>query len=201
MEITFTLQSPTVYSIADLIRIFKAHVLSFIEYRTPAIIHCATTILDPLDHILDRFLNDIGISRIDALIHYNLAPLQTRRDMAALAIIHRAVIGRGPDHFRSFFQLDPNPPRHSSRLGRPIHKHQLLDPFEALHRDYINRSVLGYIWVYNLLPDEIVRSTSVKCFQSGLQRILKDMAGSYPDRWANLFTVRQTRNNCLLRCY
>ena len=63
------------YSTADLVRIFKAHVLSFIEYRTPAIIHCATTILDPLDHILDRFLNDIGISRIDVLIHFNLAPL------------------------------------------------------------------------------------------------------------------------------
>ena len=157
--------------------------------------------LDPLDHILDRFLASIGISHSDALMRYNLAPLQARRDMAALAIIHRAVIGKGPGHFHFFFQLDPNPPRHSSRLGRPAHDRQLLDPFEALYRDYINRSVLGYIWVYNLLPEEIIRSTSVKCFQSDLQKMLKDMASSYPERWRSLFSVRQPRNACLLRCY
>ena len=88
------------YTVRDLVGLFKSHILSYIEYRTPAILHCATSVLEPLDHILDRFLRQIGMFYFDALIRFNLTPFQARRDMAALAIIYRVVLGKGPKQLR-----------------------------------------------------------------------------------------------------
>ena len=82
--------------IRHLISIFKSYVLGFIEYRTPAIIHAASSNLKLIDLIFDRFLSTIGISAVDALIHFNLASLSIRRDIAALGIIHRVILGKGP---------------------------------------------------------------------------------------------------------
>lgn len=41
---------------------FKSHVLSFLEYRTPALYHAATTVLRPLDRVLSSFLRQLGMS-------------------------------------------------------------------------------------------------------------------------------------------
>ena len=38
---------------------------------------------------------------------FNLAPLETRRDVAILGLIHRTVLGCGPRHFASMFRLSP----------------------------------------------------------------------------------------------
>ena len=135
------------FSTRHLITIFKSHVLGFIEYRTPAIIHAASSVLKPIDLIFDRFLSAIGISAVNALIHFNLASLSIRRDIAALGIIHRAMLGKGPFHLRQFFIRDSNPSRSHPRLSRRRHSFQVLEVYDGLHRDYINRSVFGYIWI------------------------------------------------------
>ena len=41
---------------SDMLVFFKAHILSFIEYRTAAFYHAATTHLSPLDRIFSGFL-------------------------------------------------------------------------------------------------------------------------------------------------
>eukprot|EP00969_Alexandrium_andersonii_P228017 10069855-Alexandrium_andersonii.AAC.1 len=46
----------------ELVHLYKAHILSFIEYRTAAISHAASSVLDPLGAIQTRFLRDLGIS-------------------------------------------------------------------------------------------------------------------------------------------
>ena len=89
--------------------------------------------LIPLDKIQSRFLEDIGVNATDALIHFNLAPLNTRIDLAMLGVIHRSVLQLGCNHFQKLFVVNPNPPR--SFLRR--HSKQLLDVFSDLHRDYI----------------------------------------------------------------
>ena len=157
------------YTGGDLIHMFKTHILSFIEYRTPVFMHAAHSSLASLDRILSRFLEDIGVSNLDALISFNLAPLATRRDIAALAVIHRAILKQGPSHFHKWFVLDHNPPsRSSSRFGHPLHDRQVLDRYTPLHRDYLNRSVFGYIWIYNLLPSYVVATSKINIFQSRL---------------------------------
>ena len=90
----------------ELITLFKSHVLSFIEFRTLAFLHAASSLLQSLDHILERFLSSMGISSLEALVNFNLGSLSARRDIAALGIIHRVFLGRGPAHIKSWFVLE-----------------------------------------------------------------------------------------------
>ena len=48
----------------------------------------------------------MGISSLEALVNFNLGSLSARRDIAALGIIHRAVLGRGPAHIKSWIVLE-----------------------------------------------------------------------------------------------
>ena len=70
------------YSISVLMTLYKCHVLSFIESGTPAYYHAVPNILKLIDGIQDDFLEVVGISKKDAILHFNLAPLCTRRDIA-----------------------------------------------------------------------------------------------------------------------
>ena len=53
-----------------LVRMYKAQVLSFLEAGTPAIAHAAPSLLNRLDRIQRRFLREIGLSEIEALVWY-----------------------------------------------------------------------------------------------------------------------------------
>ena len=77
----------------ELIGHCKSHVLSVMEYRTPAIYHESTTSLRPVDQILRSFLRQLGVSGMAALVHFNLAPLSSRRDIPMLGLIHRTLLG------------------------------------------------------------------------------------------------------------
>ena len=90
------------HSDADMVIMYKARLLSFIEYRTPAVYHACTSRLIKIDKLQDAFLRALGLSREDGLSQYNLAPLQTRRDIAMLGVIHRSVLGVGPPHLDRF---------------------------------------------------------------------------------------------------
>ena len=94
------------YNDAELVNLFKAHVLSFVEYRTPALYHSCSTVLAQVDRILASFLRKIGITDIEALIRFRLAPLSLRRDIAMLGVIHRAVLHEGPPQFWEWFRVD-----------------------------------------------------------------------------------------------
>ena len=83
---------------------YKAKILSYLEYRTPAVYHAIATVLLSIDSIQEKMLREVGVSTIDALLHYHLAPLKARRDMAMLGLIHRCVLGLGPPQSQEFFQ-------------------------------------------------------------------------------------------------
>ena len=179
------LRSVRFFSTRDMIMMFKSHILSVIEYRTPAIVHAATSTLTPLDRILTRFLEYIAMSDNEALLVFNLAPLAVRRDIAMLGVIHRAVLGCGPAQLRTFFQGGASPSRVG---GRSWHHRHVSDPFSSYDRDYVNRSLVDYIWVYNLLPERIVCAASVKEFQSLCNELLKSRI--METSWKQTFTCR-----------
>ena len=77
------------YTISELVRLYKAQVLSYIEARTPAIHHAARSTLDQIDRVQRRFLRSVGVSKFKALIKYRFMPLPARRDMAMLGLWHR----------------------------------------------------------------------------------------------------------------
>ena len=56
--------------------------------------------LDKLDAVQTRFLRDAGVDEVEALMHFNLAPLSLRRDIAVLGVVHRAALGEGPPQFK-----------------------------------------------------------------------------------------------------
>ena len=52
------------YSDADLIVLYKAHLLSYLEYRTPAIYHATRAVISRLDAVQTRFLRDVGVDDV-----------------------------------------------------------------------------------------------------------------------------------------
>ena len=144
------LRTERFHSTAELSVLYKCHIMSFIEFRTPGIAHAASTVLAPLDHILDHFLHGICMAKNEALMRCHLAPLSVRRDIALLGVIHRGALGLGPPALRHAFvrDVEPPPPRAPRR-----HARHLIDPCAVNWPDYALRSVLGGVRLYNLLPD------------------------------------------------
>ena len=63
------------YTDAELVVLYKAHVLSFLEYRTSAIYRASCATLARLDTVQIRFLRETGVTQIEAFMVFNLAPL------------------------------------------------------------------------------------------------------------------------------
>ena len=114
-------------------------------------------------------------------MHFNLAPLASRRDMAMLGVIHRAALRQGPEAFFRFVQFDASSLRHSRHHRR--HFRSLVEFRNSGKKlDIMRRSLLGLVSVYNLLPERIVRSNSVKGFQAELQNIMKQCVSNRGER-------------------
>ena len=92
------------YNDAELVSLYKAHLLSYLECRTAGIYHAKRVVLERLDRVQSRFLKDLNMDVIDALMHFYPAPLESRRDIAMLGLIHRTVLGGGPKHFQEHFK-------------------------------------------------------------------------------------------------
>ena len=91
------------YIDADMIAFYKAHLLSYLEYRTPAIYHAIRAVLSCLDAVQTLTLMAIRVNELTSLVSFRLAPLSTRRDIDMLGILHRTMLGKGPNHFSGFF--------------------------------------------------------------------------------------------------
>ena len=64
------------YCQSDLVCLYKCHVLLFIESGTPAYYHASSVILKLLDDVQTGFLESAGISKVDAIMNFNLAPFK-----------------------------------------------------------------------------------------------------------------------------
>ena len=136
-----------------------------------------------------RFLKDIGVEEEYAFMHFNLAPLNVRRDIAILGIIHRDVLRIGPPQFWEFFRLDPAPSAASRRrLAR--HRYQLVEWPAGRNFDVMRRSALGMIRVYNILPQSVVEQRTVKEFQSALTALVRDRLVARDRCWKFVLSSR-----------
>ena len=90
------------------------------------------------------------------LFKLNLPPLETRRDIAMLGILHRAALRLPPRHFWQWVAEDRRLLRRSER-----HTHNTFRPLLEVpdaNRTRLSRhSLFGMIKVYNLLPNCVVR--------------------------------------------
>ena len=108
-----------------------------------------------------------------------------------LGVIHRCVLGKAPLELAQFFTLEP----HTARQTRHTRSHsrRVAEVSEQLHRDYLSRSALGYIHVYNSLPDRLVEAPTTKLFQGRLQAILVQLAREAFPLWQDVFNARLPR--------
>ena len=123
-----------------------------------------------------KFLQDAGISEADALMAFNLAPLATRRDIAMLGVIHRAALGKGPRHFREHFKV--------------LSDGSVRDPRKETKGGLLQRSALGLVAVYNMLPYGMKQRRMVKDFQTAAQVLVKARLSDGCDDWAQTFCPR-----------
>ena len=151
--------------------------------------------MNRLDNVQSQFLKDAGVSEIDALVEFHLAPLKTRRDIAMLGVIHRTVLGKGPRHFKEFFQLAP-------RVAGQRHRFQLVDiRLSGSVNSLLKRSSLGLIAIYNLLPEWVLEAKCVKHFQKNLQELVKERATAGCEDWADSLSPRLSMSTHPLRLY
>ena len=89
--------------------------------------------------------------------------------------------------------MDTSIRRSSPRFG--IHRYQVQDNHRELQRDYINRSIFGYIAIFNLLPDVVFLSNdepvpiSVQTFQKNLTMLLRIACNEIID-WIDMYSPR-----------
>ena len=164
------------YSTRDMFFQFKTNILPIIEAITPAVYHASKSHLDKLDGILNWFLCHLDVSREEALLVHNLAPLSVRRDFAMLGLLHKCALGLAhPDLVALFPMRDLDEKRHqySTRLSEKRHAKQFAESEYAPKSDYMRHSVFGLIKIYNVLELFVVRATTVKLFQKRLTKQLK----------------------------
>ena len=136
---------------------------------------CTKVFLQRLDGIQDMFLEDIGVDAKCALLKHNLAPLACRRDIAMLAIIHRSVLDKGPAQFKQHIRAqDSLPFPRGLRQQHLRHNKQLHDPIGADSSHGLQRSLVGLIYPYNLMPQSVVDADSLSKFQKSLQNAVKN---------------------------
>ena len=181
----------------QLVQLYKAQLLSDIEYRTAAIYHACQSSLDELDGVQNKLLEAAGMTPVDALNACRLAPLSSRSDMALLGLIHRTVLGKGPRQSTAFFRPDLV----ARQNGRGMHRLQLIEYASGHASDYalpgsrpanyIAHSMFGLVAVYNRLPAYIVEGCgSVSTFQAALQQMLGAWVNAGVWNWESAFSPR-----------
>lgn len=178
------------HSIREMMNIYKAQVLSYIESRTVGMHHAAPTTLLCVDRVQRKFLREMAVSEREALADWNLAPLPCRRAIAMLGLLYRIAMRQAPEPLCQLFRRD-----YSTRSGhtatRGFGRRHSLQLCEATtmggHTEVFRRSLFGLVTVWNMVPEAVVRSGSVHSFQRGLQEALRRRALETPE-FSRFFT-------------
>ena len=178
------LKSRRFFTTAQLVTLYKSHVLSYLESSTSAFYHAAPTHLGLVDHVQEVLLRELGLTAEEALLNHRLAPLSTRRDCAMLGVIHRTVLGLVPPQLMAWFPLANPAVRPATRLNDKRHNKQVLDFCNGNHSAMLARSALGIVREYNLLPQWVVNAPSVKVFQRRLQDLVCNEASRGSLSWS-----------------
>ena len=148
---------------------FKTFVWSGLEYRTIAIYHATETLLSKVGKLQTRFLHRLGYSEEPAFEKFKMAPLELRRDIAMLGLIHKSVRGEAHPEFSKFFTLTLQARRSRTRLQNRRHLYQLDDQRNGQQLAVWERSIFGLVSIYNQLPERMVMNTTVRERQGMLQ--------------------------------
>ena len=99
------LRSRAYFTTPELMRLYKAHILSYIESGVAGYFHACDSTLACVDRVQARFLRAVGLTEEEALLNFRLAPLSMRRCIAILGFLHRVVLGLTSTQIGELFPL------------------------------------------------------------------------------------------------
>ena len=176
------------FSVANLVQLYKAQTLSFIESRTPAIYHASNSVLASIDRIQSRFLSKISVSPAIALKKYRLAPLRSRRDIAMLILLFRIAHGTAPRCLCSLFSRKYIRSGFSTRAELLRHPLQFYEFSEVGgHTETYRRSAFGLVTIWNMLPFFVVEAANTGILRNYLMKALMKYSDSGISEWENFF--------------
>ena len=120
--------------------------------------------LEALNPVQRSFIHELGLADEEACLLYNLAPLEFRRDIAALGLLHKIQLGEAHADFDGIFpkamEAAPAQTRHGARRhGRKFIK-------ITGNNYYFNQFLFGMTKVYNVFLEFVVSRPTVATFQS-----------------------------------
>ena len=186
-QLNVLLRTRQFHSEAEIVRLYKSYILSFIEAGTPAYYHAPVFFTGVIDRVQTRLLDELGISSETALEKYKLAPLCTRRDIAMLGLLFRIVRGFAPEPLSALFpRMRCEVSLRSSRGRHLRHDMQLHDRIDGAQSQMFERSIFGLVYTFNLLPKDILLVQSPRDFQGLLLTGVRKAAAERLPSWCSL---------------
>ena len=139
--------------------------------------------LNRLDKVQRWYLHELGMSDKEAFISHNFAPPSLRRDIGIFGFLHKRVLEECHPALVHALPFAP-----AGLLAR--YHSNALDPRigEITCQDRLyQRSLYGYILVYNRLPQPIADSPSVSSLQARLTHLAKQKASNSDELWRRSF--------------
>ena len=176
------------YDTGGLIQQYKAHVLCLLEQSCVSIYHASQTHLEVLNRLQRSFICELGLTDETAFLQYKLAPLELRRDIAALGLLHKIQLGEAHSDFDGLFpkaiETYPTHTRHGARR----HGRQFSEISGSSY--YFNQSLFGLTKVYNVLPEYAVSCQTVASFQTALTKDAKFACQAGKREWMSMYHNR-----------
>ena len=150
------LHSRAFFTVDEAVRLYTSQIVTYSERPTAGIEHASPSVLAVIDRVQTRFLEQFGMTDKDALRHHTLAPLQARRSIAMLGLLHRVVLGRAPAPIRDFFPVigsAPVPPgRLRLRSWIPPQTFQLHSECAFASSNHMQRPLFGTVRLHHAFP-------------------------------------------------
>ncbi len=175
------------YRTVDMIQQYKTHALCLLEASVCAIYHAAQSHLNSLDSIQAHFVRELGLTEEEAFLQYKLPPLELRRDIAVLGLLHKIQLGDVHPDFHGLFPRE-DAPRAPTRHNARRHGRQFREISGNSY--YFNQSVFSAVKIYNVLPAYAVYAETVQTFQSLLTKDAKIACQSGRVGWARMYNNR-----------
>ena len=127
------------------------------------------------------------MSEQEALANFRLAPLGTRRNIAMLGVVLRAVLKKRPPQSHGFIVRAE---QQRTTRSSDWHSLQLKTYRDGEHLEVLKRSVLGLVEVFNVLPTAVVEgSQKVRSFQAQLQELTLTASRDGVEDWKILLNA------------
>ena len=148
--------------------------------------HASPYLWKKIDEVQKRFLRDLEITEEDAFMMYNFAPSQLRRRIGILGLLHKRVLGESHPVFVKLlpFCTDVGEPMYPGGHNKQLYNHRREVNFQM---NLFCRSVFSMVPIYDMLPQSVVNTKTVKDFQKRLILSARMHCTTGVENWQDMY--------------